>query len=193
MRNARITASDILLMEQLRAQGYSNMQIAHDMGLDNKTVWKHIGPQGKGIRAEYGSYKTHCSGEPYCKEAVISDMKIDLPKMDLKPEDWNGPITTDTIVGDIHPIMESVTTSAESIANHTINVNPKNYVTLAGYTANYHGKEFTYTIDNWPDGRTDIVITKMGSGSSISIKSEDLEDFIYELMDLEQKIPKLAD
>ena len=38
-----MSAGDVMFMEELRKQGLSNQQIAHDMGITKGTVYRHIG------------------------------------------------------------------------------------------------------------------------------------------------------
>lgn len=77
-KHFNITAGDIMYMEELRKQGLSNIQIAHDMGISKETVRRHIGNQGKKVRAEYGSIVTHPVGEPFLDNTTIPDQIVTL-------------------------------------------------------------------------------------------------------------------
>ena len=55
----KISAEKILQMEELRAQHYSNLQIASAMKISYGTVNKYLGKQPDGFRADYGSIVAH--------------------------------------------------------------------------------------------------------------------------------------
>ena len=65
----RINSAEMVpKMQELRHQGLSNSQIAHDLGISDSTVRYYIGNQPSGVKAEYGSIVSKVTGEKFSKE-----------------------------------------------------------------------------------------------------------------------------
>lgn len=64
----KISDADIAKMKELREKGLSNSQIAKEIGCSDFTVRSYISYQPDMNRAEYGSMKTHATGETFIKE-----------------------------------------------------------------------------------------------------------------------------
>lgn len=70
-----VTPEAIEKMKDLRAKGLSNSKIAIELGCTIVTVQRHIGPQPKMTRAEYGSIVSHVTGTSFVNQKEESKLK----------------------------------------------------------------------------------------------------------------------
>ena len=170
-RTTKITAGDIMLMEELRKQGLANQQIAHDMGLDPTTVYKYIGNQGKKVRAAYGSMVTHCAGEKFSKDVILNEAGDISDKNTFKKIDG------------FKPVFEEYKKPLETKLSPSLN--------RTGSIVTYKGaSSITYTVDTYDElGISTIAIKSkdiIGDGLHFSLDSLDI--FIKELIELSTDI-----
>lgn len=70
-----VTPEAIEKMKDLRAKGLSNSKIAIELECTIITVRRHIGPQPKMVRAEYGSIVSHVTGTTFVNQKEESKLK----------------------------------------------------------------------------------------------------------------------
>lgn len=170
-RHLNITAGDIMYMEELRKQGLCNQQIAHDMGLSTSTVKKYIGPQGKKVRAAYGSMVTHCAGEKFSKDVIPNE---------------TGDISDNNTfkkIDDFKPVFEEYKKPLET--------KPSPSLKRSGSIVSYKGaSSITYTVDTDDElGISTIAIeSKAVTGNGLHFVLDTLDIFIKELVELSANI-----
>lgn len=152
-RTTKITAGDVMLMEELRKQGLANQQIALDMGLNTKTVTKYIGNQGKKVRAPYGSLVAHPSGEKFSKH-------LDIPEA-------LAPVKIEN---------NALNEYAEHASQFNIKSNPVPKLKKTGSIITYKGYSFAYTVDMNNDEPL-VTIQNSEFGTNFNICGHDLDDF----------------
>lgn len=169
-RTSKITAGDVMLMEELRKQGLANKQIAHDMGLNSKTVQKYIGRQGKKVRAPYGSLVTHCSGEKFSKDVILNETNNISDKNTFKKID------------DFKPVFEEYKKPLETKPSTSLN--------RTGSIVTYKGaSSIIYTVDTDDElGISTIAIESKAITGTLHFALDTLDIFIKELIELSTDI-----
>lgn len=91
MRGKKLTNEiSIQELQQMREEGLTNRQIAERLDLTYRTVIRYLGPQPKGLRANYGEYKTRVKDvEPEKKEGRQISLMEQYRKTVYAGEDFN--------------------------------------------------------------------------------------------------------
>lgn len=84
----RISKNTLERMQQLRAKGLSNKQIAIEVGCAYETVHRRLGNQPDNNRSDYGSIVAHVTGESFVKEKEVRKLQQISMCVTFAGKDW---------------------------------------------------------------------------------------------------------
>lgn len=169
-RKGRKLSGDIVAkMLHLRGMGLSNAQIAMELDISGKTVFRKIGAQKSGSRSEYGSLVTHADGERFAPPPVeeFPSLSNCIAAEEKEPE-W----------------LSKAKAEQEKAKGSPICVSP-NKLQRGRSVIAYEGKRLEYIVDSYQG----ITIKEKNSNLNICMTVSEFNNMLEELMELIDKIP----
>ena len=165
-----VSAMDVINMRELRSQGFTNTQIAEAMGLSVRTIYRYIGLQPDGLRANWGAYSAKVTDVESQEGKYLSAHADSIQKTEQENVSVQEPPTEPLRVAD-----------EKSVVSYPAN----GILKLTRRVETYQGQFITYKMDN--EGKLRI---ENDQGMYFDLNSDEAETFILELLEVSAMLNK---
>ena len=168
-KGRKISGDIIAKMLDLRGNGLSNAQIAIELDVSKKAVYRKIGKQKSGSRSEYGSLVAHADGERFTYPPVeeFPSLSNRIAAEEKEPE-WLNKAKAEQEKAKGSPICGN-----------------SNKLQQERSVITYRGKRLEYIVDSYQT----ITIKEEDSHLNIRMTVSEFNNMLEELMELIDKIP----